>query len=144
MQTSLFDLSPAAARTGPAAAPAELPTSSVPAALDRGHLYSPRGPEVADHRPGDLYGPLPRSRPGAAWRGWWDAEASVPTPDYLGLRAGDVITVQHPCTVESATVVSTCRFGALVRYPLPPCDWSTATHAEQYVTARNPAGHWYR
>lgn len=122
----------------------ELPVSSVPAAYDREHLYSPKAntAAVVDHRPGDQFPPLPPSpSEPKAWHAWWRTEASVPTPDYLGLEPGDVITVVDTGT---ATVVSTCRFGAVVRYELPPCDWRDEEHAQMYVTARNQFGHWYR
>ncbi|GAA2439200.1 hypothetical protein [Streptomyces glaucus] len=122
----------------------ELPVSSVPAAYDRDHLYSPKAntAAVVDHRPGDQFPPLPPSpSEPKAWYAWWRTEASVPTPDYLGLEPGDVITVVDTGT---ATVVSTCRFGAVVRYELPPSEWRDKEHAEMYVTARNQFGHWYR
>lgn len=148
MQTiALFDLStsptPAAQRRTPLPL-GELPVSSVPAAYDREHLYSPKAntAAVVDHRPGNQFPPLATS-PSApkAWRGWWRTEASVSTPDYLGLEPGDVITVVGETT---ATVVSTCRFGAVVRYELPRSPWADKTHGEMYVTARNQFGHWYR
>ncbi|MFJ4880116.1 hypothetical protein ACIP93_33580 [Streptomyces sp. NPDC088745] len=121
----------------------ELPISSIPAAYDREHLYSPKAgtAERVEHRPGDVFGPLPMSLAGKAWRAWWDTEANTTTPDFLGLQEGDEITVVG---VGPATVVSTCRFGAVVRFALPPCDWHEKTHAEMYVTARNQVGHWYR
>ncbi|MEU6462191.1 hypothetical protein [Streptomyces sp. NPDC046976] len=122
----------------------ELPVSSVPAAYDREHLYSPRAntAAVVDHRPGDRFAPLPRT-PHApkAWGAWWRTEANVSTPDFLGLETGDVIALVDG---DTATVVSTCRYGAVVRYELPPCEWRSKEHAEQYVTARNQFGHWYR
>ncbi|WP_399554034.1 hypothetical protein [Streptomyces anulatus] len=120
-----------------------LPVSSVPAAYDREHLYSPKEgtAEYISHRPGDVFGPLPVSRPGKVWRRWWDTEGSTPTPDFLGLERGDVITVVDVGTV---TVVSTCRFGALVRFEVPVGAWNRKPYAEMYVTARNQFGHWYR
>ncbi|MER6616364.1 hypothetical protein [Streptomyces xantholiticus] len=153
MQTApLFDL-PAA--TGPANAVkptprvplalGELPVSSVPAAYDREHLYSPKAgtAEHVDRRPGDLYGPLPVSpHEPKAWRAWWDAYATAETPDYLGLEVGDDITIQHATTTGPGTVVSTCRFGAVVRFLLPP--GSDEPHVDMFVTARNQFGHWYR
>ncbi|MFJ4988682.1 hypothetical protein ACIP9H_33395 [Streptomyces sp. NPDC088732] len=149
--TALFDLdvvAPAKAapqRRAPLAL-GELPVSSVPAAYDRGHLYSPRtvSAEHVDHRPGDVFGPLPMPAYGPkAWRAWWD-EASTATADYLGLMAGDEITIQHVGSTGPGTVLSTCRFGAVVRYALPPVEWRDEEHAEMYVTARNQFGHWYR
>ncbi|MFI8206669.1 hypothetical protein [Streptomyces sp. NPDC085937] len=149
MQTiTLFELPPAEAvrptrRRRPLAL-GELPVSSVPAAYDREHLYSPKANTAAavDHRPGDQFPPLPVPPSGPkAWGAWWRDEASMPTPDYLGLEPGDVITLHDG---DTATVVSTCRFGAVVRYALPPSDWHDQDHAEMYVTARNQFGHWYR
>ncbi|MFE1206380.1 hypothetical protein ACFW5V_32355 [Streptomyces sp. NPDC058762] len=148
MQTlSLFDVptapKPAAKRRRAPLALGELPVSSVPAAYDREHLYSPKANTAAlvDHRPGDQFPPLPVSPSGPkAWGSWWRTEASVATPDYLGLETGDVITVVDAGT---ATVVSTCRLGAVVRYELPPCEWRDQAHAKRYVTARNQFGHWY-
>lgn len=124
-----------------------LPVSSVPAAYDRGHLYSPKAETVAygiDYRPGDLFEPMPssdRSDP-KQWGEWWRSIAKTETPDFLGLVPGDEITIQHPCSVEPGTVLSTCRFGAVVRYPMP--DGASEPFAEMYVTHRNHLGHWYR
>ncbi|MEU6979654.1 hypothetical protein [Streptomyces sp. NPDC046371] len=123
-----------------------LPVSSVPAAFDREHLYSPSAgtAELIEHRPGDVFGPLPTSPRGnpTAWKEWWTQHASTPTPDYLGLKAGDEITIQHASTTGPGTVLSTCRFGAIVRYPMPK--GTDKPHSEMYVTARNQHGHWYR
>ncbi|MEU5748290.1 hypothetical protein ABZ804_22460 [Streptomyces sp. NPDC047726] len=150
MQTiALFDIPTAAAPTAPKRrrvplALGELPVSSVPAAYDREHLYSPKADTIEwiDYRPGDRFAPLPRSpREPKAWGAWWRTEANVATPDFLGLETGDVITLADG---DTATVVSTCRFGAVVRYALPPCEWRDEEHAQQYVTARNQFGHWYR
>ncbi|SEE83164.1 hypothetical protein SAMN05216483_6697 [Streptomyces sp. 2131.1] len=149
MQTiALFDVptapQPAAKLHRAPLALGELPVSSVPAAYDREHLYSPKANTAAlvDHRPGDQFPPLPVSPPGPkAWGAWWRTEASVTTPDYLGLEPGDVITLDDG---DTATVVSTCRFGAVVRYALPPSEWCDKEYAEQYVTARNQFGRWYR
>ncbi|MFF3787129.1 hypothetical protein [Streptomyces sp. NPDC001933] len=150
MQTiALFDLStaPTPTTTQRRRAPlalGELPLSSVPAAYDREHLYSPKAgtAEYVDHRPGDRFAPLPASPYGPkAWGTWWRTEANVPTPDFLGLEPGDEITVVGD---TAATVVSTCRLGAVVRYELPPSPWATETHGEMYVTRRNHFGHWYR
>ncbi|MFJ4084976.1 hypothetical protein ACIP2Z_39285 [Streptomyces iakyrus] len=148
MQTiALFEVAPAAPAPVKARKPlalGELPVSSVPAAYDREHLYSPKAntAAVVDHRPGDQFPPLPVSPSGPkAWLDWWRAEASVSTPDYLGLEPGDVITV---VSTGTATVVSTCRFGAVVRYELPTGSFNREPYAEMYVTARNQFGHWYR
>lgn len=148
MQTiALFDVAPAAPAPVKPRKPlalGELPVSSVPAAYDREHLYSPKAntAAVVDHRPGDLFAPLPvSSRAPKAWITWWREQASMPTPDFLGLETGDVITLHDG---DTATVVSTCRFGAVVRYALPSSPWRDKEHAEQYVTARNQFGHWYR
>ncbi|GAA5070480.1 hypothetical protein [Streptomyces similanensis] len=145
--TALFDLpiapAPAATQRRAPLALGELPTSSVPAAYDREHLYSPSAQniELIDHRPGDLFAPLPAvPQEPKRWAAWWREQASVPTPDFLGLEPGDEITVLDDVT---ASVVSTCRFGAVVRYALPPSPWATDTHAEMYVTRRNQFGHWY-
>lgn len=148
MQTlTLFDVDPAAPAPVKVRRPlplGELPVSSVPAAYDREHLYSPSATliEHVDYRPGDRFAPLPKS-PYArkAWITWWRTEANVSTPDFLGLEAGDVITLVDG---DTATVVSTCRFGAVVRFELPACSWRDKAHAEMYVTARNQFGHWYR
>ncbi|MEU2099885.1 hypothetical protein ABZ741_37035 [Streptomyces globisporus] len=124
----------------------ELPVSSVPAAYDREHLFSPKEgtAEHISHRAGDVFGPLPRSSgEPEAWATWWKTAASVPTPDFLGLKAGDEITVQLS-TVSPGTVARTCRFGALVRIPLPQGPWADKPYEEMYVTRRNQFGHWYR
>ncbi|MDI3101982.1 hypothetical protein QJ054_33650 [Streptomyces sp. AN-3] len=151
MQTlALFDVPTAPA---PAAKPrrvplplGELPVSSVPAAYDREHLYSPKAATAAvvDHRPGDLFGPLPAAPSGKAWRTWWDTQASVATPDFLGLEAGDEITIQHADSTGPGTVLFTCRFGAFVQYDVPASEWTTERHVDMYVTKRNQFGHWYR
>ncbi|CAM5238246.1 hypothetical protein [Streptomyces griseomycini] len=147
MQTiALFDFPAALAPVRPRVplALGEMPVSSVPAAYDRGHLYSPKEgtAERVDHRPGDRFAPLPKApHEPKAWGTWWRAEANAPTPDYLGLEPGDVITLVDDVT---ATVVSTCRFGAVVRYEVPPSPWAAETHVDMYVTARNQFGHWYR
>jgi hypothetical protein len=125
----------------------ELPVSSVPAAFDRGHLFSPTSATVADgikYRPGDLFEPMPPSPRGnpQAWGEWWRTVAKVETPDYLGLRPGDEIAVQHHGSPSPGTVVSACRFGAVVRYPMPK--GAREPYEQQYVTCRNQFGHWYR
>lgn len=83
----------------------------------------------------------PRGNP-KAWAEWWRTVASVGTPDYLGLRPGDEITIQHPSGVGPGAVIATCRFGAVVRYPMP--EGASEPYADMYVCRRNAAGHWYR
>ncbi|MGQ4353179.1 hypothetical protein [Streptomyces drozdowiczii] len=132
---------------------ADLPASSVPAAFDRGHLYSPTLALTAhalddryiyDYRPGDLYEPMPASPTAPKeWSWWWRNIAAAPVPDFLGLRVGDHITIQHVTSVGPGEVIATERAGATVRYPLPESDLTTRTHAEMYVSRRNDAGHWY-
>ncbi|MFI9040937.1 hypothetical protein [Streptomyces sp. NPDC053726] len=90
-----------------------LPQSSVPAAFDRGHLYSPTlnltkyaldDRYVYDYLPGDLYEPMPGAPRGnpKAWAWWWQNIATTPVPDFLGLRVGDRISVQHvTCTAPA-------------------------------------------
>lgn len=123
----------------------ELPVSSVPAAFDNGHLFSPdQDSSLLDQaRPGDRFGPLP-SAPlgsGAIFREWSDA-AGTATPNFLGLRVGDTITLQWPGQViDGCTVLETCRYGARVRYPMP--SGTRVSHAEMYVNRRNLDGHWY-
>ncbi|MGW4994926.1 hypothetical protein ACWEQ3_46375 [Streptomyces mirabilis] len=127
--------------------PSELPASSVPAALDRGHLYSPTLDITSygiSYRSGDDFEPMsgaPRGD-GKAFARWWNKIASINVPDYLGLRVGDEITIQHVTCTGPGTVVETCRFGALIRYPMPA--GASKPHAEMYVRRRNLAGHWYR
>jgi hypothetical protein len=123
-----------------------LPVSSVPAAFDRGHLYSPTADVVAygiDHRPGDQFEPMPASPRGnpPAWAEWWRTVALVAAPDFLGLKAGGDITVQHPCSVGTGAVMATYRFGALVRCPTP--EGAEKPYADMYVRSRNQFGHWY-
>lgn len=131
-----------------------LPVSSVPAAFDRGHLYSPTldltryaldDSYAYDYRPGDLYEPMPeapRGDPkGFAW--WWLNIAKATVPDFLGLRVGDQITIQHVTDVGPGEVIETRRHGATVRYPLPASSLTERTHDEMYVRRRNDAGHWY-
>jgi hypothetical protein len=129
-----------------------LPVSSVPAAFDRGHLYSPTldltryaldDRYVYDYRPGDLYEPMPAApREPRAFAWWWKNVAQQIVADFLGLMPGDAITVQHVTYVLSAMVVETYRWGALVRYPMPK--GAREPYAEMYVRRRNTAGHWYR
>ena len=132
----------------------EYPISSVPASFDRGHLYSPTLDStryalddryIYDYRPGDLYEPMPaapRSNP-KMWSWWWRNIAAIPVPDFLGLRVGDQISIQHVTCTGPGEVIATERAGAVVRYPLPQSDLATRTHAEMYVCRRNNAGHWY-
>lgn len=133
---------------------ATLPDSSVPAAFDRGHLYSPTLAQtcyalddryVYDYKPGTLYEPMPESPRGnpKVWVWWWRNIATVPVPDFLGLRIGDQITVQHVTSTCSGEVIATQRHGAVVRYPLPESNFTTRTHDEMYVRRRNIGGHWY-
>lgn len=128
----------------------ELPQSSVPAAFDRGHLYSPNMSQaryalddryVYDYQPGTLFEPMPESPSGdpKAWAWWWKNVATEATPDFLGLRVGDEITIQDVTTVVPGTVLATCRSGARVRYPYPD---PTKTGV-MYVRRRNADGHWY-
>jgi hypothetical protein len=131
---------------------AALPASSVPAALDRGHLYSPTldltkcaldERYIYDYRPGDLFEPMP-SAPrgdGKAFARWWNNVARLAAPDFLGLRAGDKVTIQHPTSVGPGVVVETLRCGAIVRYPMPK--GADRPHAEIRVSRRNCDGHWY-
>ncbi|HEY6114646.1 MAG TPA: hypothetical protein VI172_01695 [Candidatus Dormibacteraeota bacterium] len=139
------------------------PDSAVPATFDRGHLYSPTleqarwalDPGYAyDYRPGNDFEPLPdaprgirKEATGESQWGWWRRNiAHVPTADFLGLRAGDAITLycmhgHH----DPATVLATYRHGALVRYALPVSHSNSdgSGTADMYVRVRNPDGHWY-
>jgi hypothetical protein len=125
-----------------------LPVSSVPAAFDREHLYSPTSDVAAygiDYRAGDLFEPMPDAPRGnpKAWSEWWRTVANVETPDFLGLKAGDEITIQWADGVTlPGKVVTTYRWAALARYPL--ASGSEPSHAEMYVTHRNQFGNWYR
>ncbi|MGO1025625.1 hypothetical protein ACTOXX_34180 [Streptomyces rubiginosohelvolus] len=129
------------------------PISSVPAAFDRGHLYSPTldltgyaldNRYIYDYRPGDLYEPMPASPTKPKDWAWWRQNiAAAPVPDFLGLRVGDRISIQHVTSTGEGEVIATERAGAVVRYPLPKSDFSTRTHAEMYIRRRNDAGHWY-
>jgi hypothetical protein len=143
--------------------PTAYPDSAVPAAFDRGHLYSPTIEQarwaldpgaVYDYRPGNDFEPLPdaprgthKEATGQSQWGWWRENiAHVPTADFLGLSVGDEITLycmhgHH----DPATVVATYRHGALVRYGLPISHSNPdgTLRAERYVRVRNPSGHWY-
>ncbi|MFI5808692.1 hypothetical protein [Streptomyces sp. NPDC051561] len=127
----------------------EYPRSSVPAAFDRGHLYSPTLAQTAlslddryayDYRPGDLFEPMPAApcEP-KAYRRWWRNSAHVTTPDFLGLRPGDTLTVQHVTSVGPGTVLATWRAGAWVEYPYS----APAEYGRTLVRRRNNSGHWY-
>jgi hypothetical protein len=131
-----------------------LPVSAVPAAFDRGHLYSPTLDQTRyalddrymyDYRPGDLYEPMPeapRGDPkGFVW--WLRNIASEAVPDFLGLRVGDQITIQHVTDTGPGEVIETRRHGAIVRFPLPESDLTTRRHDDMYVRRRNTGGHWY-
>ena len=129
-----------------------LPDSAVPAAFDRGHLYSPDVSQtryalddryIYDYRPGNDFEPMPEApRGGKAFAWWWNNAARIDVPDYLGLRVGDEITIQHVTSTGPGTVIETHRFGAVVRYPMP--EGADRTHDEMYVCRRNASGHWYR
>lgn len=137
--------------------PATYPDSAVPAAFDRGHLYSPTIDQTRyaldagyayDYRPGNDFEPMPDSPRGdpKAWAWWRTNIAMVPAADFLGLRTGDDIILHclhgHH---DPATVIATYRHSALVRYPLPVSHSNpdgTRT-AEMHVRCRNDDGHWY-
>ncbi|MDT0377291.1 hypothetical protein RM572_00680 [Streptomyces sp. DSM 42041] len=125
-------------------------TSSVPAAMDRGHLYSPTADITRyalddryayDYQPGDLFEPMPPAPrgDGKAWAWWWANTAKTPTPDFLGLATGDTITVQHATGHGPAEVLATYRLGALIRFPHPDGE----TRGEMYVRRCNHFGRWY-
>jgi hypothetical protein len=126
-----------------------LPASAVPAAFDRGHLYSPTldltryaldDRYLYDYRPGDLYEPMPAAPTPPKDFAWWFRNiASEPVPDFLGLRVGDQITIQHVGSVGPGEVIETRRNGAIVRYPYQDPELS----GEMYVSRRNNGGHWY-
>jgi hypothetical protein len=132
-----------------------LPQSAVPAALDRGHLYSPTLSLTRyaldpcahyDYRPGDLFEPMPETPRGnpADYRRGWEGAAMVESPDFLGLRAGDTVTM-HSLHGDHfpAVVAATYRHHASVRYELPGL-WSGKDRTVQtYVTRRNADGQWY-
>ncbi|MCX4405928.1 MULTISPECIES: hypothetical protein [unclassified Streptomyces] len=133
------------------------PDSAVPSAFDRGHLYSPTLGQTRyalnagyayDYRPGNDFEPMPDSPrgDGKAWAWWRTNVAKVPAADFLGLHAGDEVTLHclhgHH---DTATVIAAYRHGALVRFPLPVSHSNpdgTLT-AEMYVHTRNNDGHWY-
>ena len=129
-----------------------LPVSAVPAALDRGHLYSPTleltryalDGHGYDYRPGDLFEPMPDAPrgDGKAFAWWWRHTACVETPDFLGLRVGDTISM-HSLQGDHfpAPVTATYRHHASVRYPAP--EGSDEPYVRTYVKTRNADGHWY-
>lgn len=132
-----------------------LPQSAVPAALDRGHLYSPTlsltrraldGGCLYDYRPGDLFEPMPPAPRGdvEAYTWWWENVALTETPDFLGLRVGDTATMHSlHGNHYPAVVMATCRHHASVRYEIPGL-WSKEARAvDTYVTRRNADGQWY-
>lgn len=130
-----------------------LPVSAVPAAFDRGHLYSPTldltryaldDRYVYDYRPGDLYEPMPAApTPPREWAWWRQNIASETVPDFLGLRVGDQISIQHVTSTGPGEVIETRRNGAIVRYPLPESNLTTRRHDDMLVRRRNTGGHWY-
>lgn len=131
-----------------------LPASSVPAAFDRGRLYSPTlyltrcaldDRYLYDYRPGDLFEPMPPAPRGnsEAWIWWWRNTAHIPVPDFLGLRVGDAVALHLVTCVLPGTVVATYRNEAVVRYPLPASGLGDRTHDETTVRCRNDAGQWY-
>lgn len=127
----------------------ELPDSSVPAAFDRGHLCSPTSDYLKyaladryDYRPGNDFEPMPPAPHGGKAFAWWFRNtAKVDVPDFLGLRVGDEVTIQHVCSVDSGTVVATWRFGAQVRYLMP--EGAEEPYGYMTVGRRNHLGHWY-
>lgn len=134
--------------TSPAAPlhPQEWPASSVPAAFDDGHLYSPDAQAVAsgiEFRPGSRFPPVPEAAAGdlRARAAWWRTEAGAAAPDFLGLKNGDVVTVRHGQFLGPATVVSTCRSHARAQYALRGDP--DGPKAEVSVSRRSPQGHWY-
>lgn len=128
-----------------------LPASSVPAAFDRGRLYSPTMDMakdalderyIYDYRPGDLYEPMPPFLCDGTSYGWWLRNvARIEVPDFLGLRPGDQITLQHVTCVSPGSVIKTYRYGAVVRYPMP--DGASSPYDDILVSNRTAKGHWY-
>lgn len=128
-----------------------LPDSSVPAAFDRGRLYSPTSDQTAyalderyiyDYRPGNDFEPMPPCpRDGKRYGFWLRNSARIEVPDFLGLRAGDEVTLQHVTCVGPGVVIKTYRYGAVVRYPLP--EGAREPHADTLVNSRTSLGHWY-
>lgn len=127
----------------------DYPVSSVPAAFYRGHLYSPDMSYMPyalngryDYRPGDLFEPMAEApREPKAWAWWARNIARQEVPDFLGLRVGDEIdAIAGASTHVRATVVTTHRRGAVVRYPNP--DGAENPYGSMTVSRRNIDGHW--
>ena len=129
------------------------PDSAVPAAFDRGHLYSPTTTHLAwaldprytyEYRPGNDFEPLPEAPRGngKAWAWWRRNHAMVPTTDFLGLCAGDEISLHSlQGNHTPAVVVATYRHHAVVRYPNP--EGAREPFTQTWVNRRNADGHWY-
>lgn len=129
-----------------------LPDSAVPAAFDRGHLYSPTTTHMAwaldprydyDYKPGNDYEPLPDApRDPKGWAWWRKNHAMVPVADFLGLRVGDEFDLHSlQGAPTKATVTATYRHHAVYRYPRP--EGSQEPYAYGWVNRRNAEGHWY-
>jgi hypothetical protein len=128
-----------------------LPVSAVPAAFDRGHLYSPTLALTRyalddsyryDYQPGDLYEPMPEAPREPKSFAWWSRNiAREPVPDFLGLREGDEITIQHATCIGTGQVIKTLRRGATVRIANP--EGAAEPYYESWVSRRNHLGHWY-
>jgi hypothetical protein len=131
----------------------EYPDSAVPAAFDRGHLYSPTLDQTRwalkpgyayDYKPGRDFEPMPDSPrgDGKAWA-WWNRNiAMIPAADFLGLRAGDEISLHSlQGNHTPVTVTATYRHHAVVRHPRP--EGSTEPYTQTWVNRRNADGHWY-
>lgn len=130
------------------------PDSSLPAAFDRGHLYSPTLDQtryalddryIYDYRLGNDFEPMPEAPRGdpKAFAWWWRNIATTSASDFLGLRVGDQISIQHVTSTGPGEVIATQRDAAVVRYPLPQSDLTARTHDEMRVSRRNDGGHWY-
>ena len=130
-----------------------LPGSAVPAAFDRGHLYSPTTTHLAwaldpgydyDYRPGNDFEPLPEAPHGnpKGWVWWRKNHAVVPVSDFLGLHVGDEISLYSlQGQPTKATVTATYRHHAVYRYPRP--EESKEPYAYGRANRRNAEGHWY-
>lgn len=129
------------------------PDSAVPAAFDRGHLYSPTLTHLAwaldpgygyDYRPGNDFEPMPDGPrgDGKAWAWWRRNTAMTPVADFLGLRTGDEISLHSlQGNHETAVVTATYRHHAVVRYPNR--EGAREPFAQTWVNRRNVDGHWY-